>query len=131
MKIVMRKQPRQTIEDFADEYDLIMEVTERRPELCGFENYNKHYACFQSAEIAAGGILQGAHGNGATPEAAIRDYKRNIAGRTLVVDAMKLSRREIQVPILVTISCPSCSDRRCSCQCPDCLTVRVVVDEDK
>lgn len=64
---------------------------------------SRYYASFESAEVRTGrrGLL-GEHGNGGKPSAAVADYARLISGRTLVVDAFKDTRREVDVPQLET-----------------------------
>jgi len=65
-------------------------------------NWDDHesdfYAALQRVEIKDGCILNGAYGNGATPEEAMRDYYKKIADKRLVYRAMnKEYRRECVV----------------------------------
>lgn len=46
-----------------------------------------------------GGLI-GEHGNGATPDEALRAYAHAITGKRIAVDAMSNNRREFIVPKL-------------------------------
>ncbi len=91
---------RQTVDGFAKEHTLIMEVHERYADA----SPTRFYAHFKSAEILEGGLegglLRSAFGNGANEEAAIEAYAAEISGQILVIDAGRPTRREISVPIL-------------------------------
>lgn len=102
MKIVMHEADRFGLVAFADANDLIMEIHERVFAGLGarWTEDERYYAHFKDCEIRERGCLLGALGNGATPEAAMRDYARRISGKLLVVDAWLNSRREITVPLL-------------------------------
>lgn len=91
--------PTPTVEEFARDQGLLMVVRER-PQPVG--SPMRFYACFDRAEVVGDGVLIGTFGNGATAEEAIADYTREIALRTLVVDAYGEKRREINVPRLST-----------------------------
>jgi hypothetical protein len=69
-----------TIEEFADQHGLIMEVHQRK--------HHDYYAHFKNAD------LERVYGNGITEGGAIKNYARKISGNILVVG------REIQVPTL-------------------------------
>ncbi len=98
MKIEREDIPTQTIEQFAEQHDLIMEIRER-PVNVG--NSGRYYAHFKRAEIKDDCILRGAYGDGATPEEAIAAYRNEISLKRLVIDAFAPTRREIRVPRLV------------------------------
>ena len=102
MKITIERANRQTIEQFAEQHGLEMNVVERDS---GFHGTNgQFYAHFKHAETKDGCILCGEHGNGITPEKAIRDYGKKISEKTLVIDSMGKNRRTIHVPIIVSKS---------------------------
>jgi hypothetical protein len=89
-----------TIEAFADEHGLVMDVHERRFDL---GHARRFYAAFRHAEIKDGCILRGAYGDGATEQDAIAAYAREISMKRLVIDAYRPSRREIEVPRLYRV----------------------------
>ena len=62
-----------------------------------YPNQGKRFSAhLENCEIKHGWILEGAYGNGKSPEEAINDYTNKIAGQILVIDAMdKQNRREI------------------------------------
>jgi hypothetical protein len=95
MNIEMHKVARATLEEFADQHGLIMEVHERK-----YADLPQFYARFKNAEIKEDALLRGAFGDGSTPEAAIKNYAVEISGKLLVIDAYGKERREIRVPIL-------------------------------
>lgn len=69
-------------DEFAAKHGLEMVVRER-------PHGTRYYACFAgkySAEMADGNFLCGCSGNGATPETAIADHLRIIAGKYIKVD---------------------------------------------
>lgn len=87
-----------SIDAFADTHGLTMEVVERPRRLWqGNENF-RYYASFKYTEVSEPNVLVSAYGDGKTPEQAIRSYAREIAGRRIVVDAFRPTRREIEVP---------------------------------
>lgn len=91
----------QTLESFADMHDLEMRVVERPqpPRWAGSGGaLPKYYAHFRHVEIVSGGMLISSAGNGATPDEAIADYARVIAGQRLVYRAGTPERREFQAP---------------------------------
>jgi len=87
---------KKTIEAFAEDNDLVMEVYDRGPHRLR----PQYYACFEGAEIKEGSSLVGVFGDGVSPEAAIRAYAKEISGKLLVVGAWSTNRREIRVPVL-------------------------------
>ena len=99
MKIERQKQPRMTINEFADRHDLTMVVVERP--IRHRDGLKDLYCHFKSAEVKDGGLLRGASGNGNSEDEAISDYARQISEQLLVIDAMTQERREIFVPVLV------------------------------
>jgi hypothetical protein len=97
MKISMHSIPEITIQQFADKYDLEMEVHERK---VGWMDNDRFYAFFTGAEVKSGCILGSEFGNGSTPDMAILNYANKISLKLLVIDAYKSTRREIEVPRL-------------------------------
>lgn len=79
---------------FADKYDLTLEINEQP---LG-ESKRKFWVRFKGAEVKDGAILAGVRGDGPTEYVAIASYVAQIKGQLLVIDAMKETRREIQVP---------------------------------
>jgi hypothetical protein len=85
-----------TIEEFAENNNLIMEIHERNdPKL------PKHYAHFKLSDIKEGSCLIGKFGDGETEQEAIRNYAKEISGQLLVIGAFSNNRRNIQVPRLI------------------------------
>jgi hypothetical protein len=86
-----------TIEEFADFIgaDLII----RR-----YANQNNRYtARFENLEVKHNQddtILSSAHGNGSTPEMAIKEYIYEIKGMWAVLNAGRSSRKEFGIPLL-------------------------------
>lgn len=87
-----------TLEEFCDRYELVLQVHERSsPRLPRF------YATIRGAEFREREhFLTGLFGDGHTPQESIADYAKEISGKVMVLDAMLSSRREIQVPTLLT-----------------------------
>lgn len=101
MEIVRYPVPRMTLEDFADNHGLVLEVHERAQTVnIGYGPVARYYAFFHGVEVKDGPILSGITGNGDSERDAIRAYAREISNKLLVIDASKPSRREIQSPIL-------------------------------
>lgn len=88
-----------TIEAFAEKHNLTMEVHERER---APGDSTRFYAHFKHSDVNEGRLLCGTFGNGATHEQAIAAYARRISMQMLVIDAMSASRREIQVPRLIS-----------------------------
>ena len=62
---------------------------------------NKIGVCFENfAEIKEGYFLKTVWGEGTTLEDAVRDYARQISGRTLVANPSSSSRKEITVLLM-------------------------------
>ncbi len=59
---------------------------------------NRWSASFERGEIGERAVLIGAYGNGPTPEAAIAEYAKQIAGKRIVFAAMTDNRREFVMP---------------------------------
>lgn len=99
MEIKRSPIPRMTIEEFADEHGLVMEVVERGAR---WENTNEqYYAHFSDCDIKDGGCLVGAFGNGSTEHEAIKAYAARISEQRIVINAFSDDRREIAVPRLI------------------------------
>lgn len=101
MKIELIELPRITIENFADQENLVMVVTERRKEITDVSRY---FAAFKNVEVLTNGCLASVYGDGIHPDYAIAHYAQKISPTRIVVDAMKASRREILVPRLSPMS---------------------------
>ncbi len=69
--------------DFADKHGLTMTVRERDLD---FPRAGRFYASFDYVDVAEGGVLIGAYGNGPTPELAIEDYARKLQGKRVKFD---------------------------------------------
>ncbi len=65
---------------------------------CNWRREAQWYALFESAEIKEGNMLTGAFGNGATPDEALENYCREIAGKLIVFNAMTKNRMEFTMP---------------------------------
>ena len=66
------------------------------------------YAYFDHAEVKERSMLVWMYGNGPTPDEAVADYAKQIAGQRLVFDAMGPGRKEFTVPTtLVTVEVQS------------------------
>ncbi len=98
MKIKRNDIPVMTIQRFAEENDLTMEIHERRVPV---DNPARYYAHFEHCDVKGDGVLIGAYGDGRTPEGAIANYARRIELGRLVIDAGTPQRREISVPRLL------------------------------
>ena len=96
MEIERHQLEEMTIEEFAENNNLIMEVHERdNPKL------PRCYAHFKHSEIKDGICLSGKFGDGETEQEAIRNYAKEISGQMLVIGAFSNDRRNIQVPRLI------------------------------
>lgn len=86
-----------TLEEFAERYGLVMAVSERS--LAEHSVHVRFTAHFKCVEVKTDGhMLAGYFGNGPTPEIAIQDYGRKIAGRRLVFNAYTPDRKEFDAP---------------------------------
>ena len=92
MKTEYDRIPEGTIEEFADRYNLVMKVSERK---LPAGDPSRYYASFAKCDVLKDGMLCGQFGNGVTPEEAIKNYTRCIHLERLVIDALRDSRREI------------------------------------
>jgi hypothetical protein len=99
MRILYKTIPENTIDKFADQYDLEMVIHERDREAGSPDRY---YAHFHDAEVTDGAFLTRVFGNGATPEEAIAHYAKSISLKLLVIGAYTKDRRDIKVPRLIT-----------------------------
>ena len=103
MKIERLAANRMTLEAFADQHGLVMEIAERtRTDLHPSFPYepNRFYARFKDVDTKDSACLTGTHGNGGTETEAMTAYARQISGKLLVVDAFTPKRREIWAPEL-------------------------------
>ena len=64
-------------------------------------------AQINGAKVKEGALLSGAYGRGMTPMEALNHYCTLIAGRTLVLNAYRDSRTEINVPGDLTVGVQS------------------------
>lgn len=101
MKTIINYRPQSTIEEFADQHDLVMVVTERASAYVSPNQSDRFYAKFTGGEIKGNGVLSSVFGNGSTPEEAIENYAKHISEKTLVFDARSIRRKEINVPVLI------------------------------
>ncbi len=85
--------PRITIEQFAEEHDLVMVVQE--PADASSPGYR---ASFKGVEVVNAGFLYSLCGRGATEADAINDYSRNISNQTI---RLARSGKRIHVPELI------------------------------
>lgn len=86
--------PMSTLEMFADSINKDLIII-RWP-----NQDNRYCVYFNDGEIKGDGVLIGAHGNGPTPDQALQDYAKQIAGQTLVFHAhhSQKERQEFYVP---------------------------------
>lgn len=83
-------------------FELEQIVTELRRE--------KYVTCFpwstrSASDIKYEGIfLKGEYGIGSTPNESLQDYLAGIAGQTLVLNPHGENRREVEIPIHLTLS---------------------------
>jgi hypothetical protein len=56
------------------------------------------YAAAKGVDVRDGPFLVSLHGNGATPDEAVADYARQLAGQRIVIGASSRDRREVQAP---------------------------------
>lgn len=88
--------PRITIEQFAEEHDLVMQVQE--PIRAGSPGLDgKFRARFKGAEIAENGFLWGTSSWGLTESDAINEYAKRISGKTIRL----IGGKRINVPELL------------------------------
>jgi hypothetical protein len=84
-----------TIEQFADRYNLVMEVRK-------YSSGNPFFAHFKNAEVRDGSILITPSGRGHTEEEAILNYAKLISEKILVFNSFsRVNNTEIRVPCLI------------------------------
>ena len=90
------------LEEFANKNNLTMYVSERdmAAQVMGLSKYT---AKFKNVEVKKGLALEGAYGNGGTPEQAITDYCKQISGQWIVINAYGSNRQVIWTPHLVPV----------------------------
>lgn len=108
MKIVLKRVGGgpTTIEAFADQHGLVMEVVERSKSANGpyGATLSRYSANFQHVEIMDRGMLESSFGNGNTPTDAVADYAKRIEGRRLVYKAYSLfERKEFEAPNVLEV----------------------------
>lgn len=91
MKIETNYIEEMTIEEFAEKYDLTMEICERE-----ITTLPRFYASFKGAWVSDGNFRTGAYGDGNTPEQAIKNYAIRISCQSLKIE----SGHYIKVPRL-------------------------------
>jgi endonuclease III-like uncharacterized protein len=97
MKVKLERIPSIPIDEFADMHGFDIIVKERLTS----DISARFYASFSTTvEIKERSTLSSAFGNGKTPYEAIVAYAERISNKTLVVDAYKSTRKEIQTPII-------------------------------
>lgn len=101
MKIEKNLIRRMTLEEFAEEHDLTMEINERDSSIVA----PRYYAQFKYSELEDGSVFIGIYGNGHTEEGAIKDYEEQLSklyGRKLIFNAFTPERQEIVIPVFVS-----------------------------
>lgn len=102
MKIIIKQLPKSTIEDFADEHNLTMIVTERNNSGRSLARYYAHFLDAEDKESKSASVIGNSYGEGESPDEAIRRYAHNISGKLLVIKALSnAERKEIQCPIFI------------------------------
>jgi hypothetical protein len=81
---------RSALEEFAREHSLRLAVEKHSPE--------RWTVRFERCEVKQGKMLAGLYGDASSEAEARADYQAKIAGRLLVVDAHKPTRREVRAP---------------------------------
>ena len=84
--------------EFVDKHGVGLVVKERPRGTMADEDCRYHADFLELVEIKEGGMLKGCFGNGRTPEKAIEELKRNVAGRLLVKNANSAGRIEFRAP---------------------------------
>lgn len=85
------------VEDFAEwveRHDLTVEVVER----AGRDVEHRFYAHLKTAEIKDGGCLISSYADGHTEEEALRNLPKVYSECALVLDANRITRRELVCP---------------------------------
>lgn len=106
MKIETNLIPEMTIEAFADQHGLTMQVTDRGANYLKFcEEYggesHRYLANFKNCEVSDRGCLVSSYGNGHTAAEAISAYAKKISEQHLVFDAFTNNRQEFKAPRFV------------------------------
>ena len=111
MQIDVKLVQKRSLEEFADEHNLVMEVVEREHHGNIYGNgyhVSRFYAHFKKVDIKEGFCLIGSTGNGETQEEAIEDYMREISNKLIVFDAFsETDRKELWVPNLISVYKPA------------------------
>jgi len=100
MKIEKHLIPESTLEKFADEHGLILQMYERS-KIGYYEKLPRWYCSFAGVEILGDGVLIGASGNGETEQEAMIDYASQLTMQTIVINSYRKDRIEIKVPRLI------------------------------
>jgi len=95
MEIIRKHIPVMTLEQFADQNNLALEINERENPPYWTKRF---YANFRNCEVKDGPLLCSAFGDGDTEEEAIEAYKKEIGQRCLVIIEKGSARREIKAP---------------------------------
>lgn len=98
MQIRMNPVARMTLQEFAEQHNLVMEINERNPN--EHPNLLRYYASFECCEVKGDGVLIGEFGDGKTPEDAMEDYTKRISNKVLVFFIPGKDRFELKAPIL-------------------------------
>jgi hypothetical protein len=89
IEVTRRIRPGLHFEAFGDAHGLTLNVTQQD---WGWS------VRFDRVEVMEDGMLRSAYGKGPSPQEAVCDYARQIAGRRLVVHAMSPLRYEFEAP---------------------------------
>lgn len=95
MKVSIHKITRMEFQEFADKYDLELEIRER-----GSGAKWPIYIHFKGVEVKDGSLLLGEYGNGRTLKEAVCNYAALISNKLLVKGAYTDQRKEIIAPNL-------------------------------
>lgn len=85
-----------TLETFADQHGLTLEIHERREH----RGWDRYYVYFSRCDVKDGIFLRSEFGNGATEQLAINDYATRLSGKTLVIWSGSGSTK-VSVPTLI------------------------------
>ena len=93
---------RKSLQEFAEENGLLMEVHERNREDLGsrWSEDLRYYAHFEDCDIKDGPILTCAFGDGATPVEAMANYAERISNKKLAFKVGTAFRFELDAPEL-------------------------------
>ena len=100
MKVVRNLIPETTLEAFANQHSLVLEVNERRDTAWGDRKLARYYARFKDAEVMERGMLASVSGDGNTEDEAIANYAERISLKRIAIGAYTKDRQEIDVPRL-------------------------------